>query len=318
MLARWVFRLFPPRTPTCPIEWGGTRKGLSPAAGKDRALKIDEGNQQPMPAGGVGQVICPNCAAEFSVEEPRCPYCGKLNPTGAENAYMRTLDGIKDDTEDLADDAEENFESGLRQNTGKVIVVVVAVVALLATLFLVANLLGKSEEQRELMDFQAREAFRTQYFGEFDRLYEAGDDAALSSYVWNLAEEPGFDALFSWEHSDYLWVHDDWEAIQAVSRHLEEGKGDFDDYLWSVEVALRLAGYDASDSYRYAELSPDEKERAAAYFAYAQQFLRDTLQMNDDEVAAFAEGTKDEYGDIQEEKLRQNLRERLESLGVPC
>ena len=33
-------------------------------------------------------MMCPNCGASFSEDEPRCPYCGTLNPGGAEIEYL--------------------------------------------------------------------------------------------------------------------------------------------------------------------------------------------------------------------------------------
>ena len=41
-----------------------------------------------------GQVQCFNCGAVHSVDDPRCPYCGALNPVGAEKAYMNKLDDL--------------------------------------------------------------------------------------------------------------------------------------------------------------------------------------------------------------------------------
>lgn len=264
----------------------------------------------------AGRVTCPNCGADFSAEDARCPYCGKLNPSGAEKEYMRTLDGIRDDTDDLADDAEENFEASLQRNTKRTIIIVVALVAALVALLVLQNVIGKHEERQSLEAYQAREAFRAQYFEEFDRLYEAGDDDALSEYVWNLMDDPGFEALYSWKHADYLQAHDDWEALRATTNHMQTESCSIDDYTWSVSVALRLAQLDASDSSPYATLSAEEEGRAAAYRAYAWEFLRTTLQMNDSEIASFAEGTKDAYGYIQKEKLKQDLEARLKQLGV--
>ena len=60
-----------------------------------------------------GQVKCFNCGAVHSVDDPRCPYCGALNPVGAEKAYMNELDDLKDETDQLAEDAEDDVEGSL-------------------------------------------------------------------------------------------------------------------------------------------------------------------------------------------------------------
>ncbi len=296
---------------------------------KGEALKASEHNgQSPLANQATGgpssqrmgsgsQATCSNCGAVFSTEEACCPYCGEIYPYGAEKAYMGELDSLKSATDDLDDSAEESFKDSLKQNTKRTVIVVGIVVAVLATMFLVVNCMGKNAEREELQSFQAREAFREKHFDEFDRLYEAKDDDALSVYVWSLSEEPGFDALFSWKHVGFLEVHDGWESLRLVEERIGSGKCKIDDYTWSVSLALRIAQLDGDDNNEYSRLSQDEEERAAGYRAHARKFLRNVLQMSDEEVAAFADETKDARGTIQEKELRRNLEARLRHLGTP-
>lgn len=264
--------------------------------------------------GDEAQSVCPNCGAGFPIEEARCPYCGALNPYGAERAYMGALDSIRSKTDDLDDNAEEGFKNSLKRNAKRTVAVIIVVVAALATLFLIVNCMSRGEERRDLQDFQARETFREQYFEELDRLYEAGDDDALSAYVWSLSDDPGFDALFSWNHADFLEVHDGWESLRSAEGFIKSGECGIDDYTWSVSLALRLAQLDGNSE---PKLSQDEEERAAGYRAYAWQFLREVLQMGDEEIRAFADEAKGAQGNVQEEELRRSLEVRLQQLGTP-
>ena len=263
-----------------------------------------------------GQVTCPDCGAGFSVDEPRCPYCGALNPSGAEKAYMNELAEINEDVAELADDAQEDFRASLRGNARRTVVIVVIVVAALAAMFLASNCIGKGQERHAVQEFQTRESFRAQHFDEFDRLYEAGDDDALSEYAWSLMDDPGFDALFSWEHIGLLQAHDAWEALRSTADRIGAGECKLDDYVWSVSLALRLAQFDTSDRTLGAALSPEDEKRAAVYRAYGRQFLQNVLQMSDDEIAAFADEAKDSDGYVQEKKLKHNLEVRLKQLGT--
>ena len=291
-------------------------------------MKADKTNQQPQPVkryacepigrsyAHKGRMTCPNCGADMGVEDARCPYCGELNPLGAERAYMEELDDLRDDTDDLAEDTKNDFKASLRQNAKKTVAIIIAAIAVLATLFFAANCMSKSEERQAMQSYQAREAFRARYFEEFDRLYEAGDDDALSEYVWSLLDDPGFDALSSWEHAGYLEVHDGWQALRSTANEIESGNLGLDDYAWSVTLAIRLAKLDDHDRSPTASLSAEEEKRAAGYRAYARQFLRNVLQMNDDELAAFTKAAQDAKGYIQDEKLKHNLEERLKQLGT--
>ena len=265
---------------------------------------------------GGGQVVCPNCGAGFSVEEPRCPYCSTLNPAGAEKAYMSALADIRDDTDDLADEAQDSFEDNLQRNTKRTVAVIAIVVVVLVALFSLVNCMNRGEEQQALREYQARENFRTQHFAEFDRLYEAGDDDALSVYVWSLMDDPGFEALLSWEHVGLLEAHDDWEALRSIEDDAKAGTCGIDDYTWAVSVAFRLAQLDSNSGSFYGSLSREDERRAAGYRAYAWQFLRDTLQMSEGEIMAFADECKDGQGEVQEGALKENLQVRLRELGT--
>lgn len=282
----------------------------------DADYKAERQPSSKMPDGEDKQIVCPNCGADFAVDEPRCPYCDALNPSGAEKAYMNELAEINDDVSELPDDAQESFEESLRSNTRRTVTIIVAIAAALAAMFLTFNCIGEAQERHAVQGFQARESFRSQHFDEFDRLYEAGDDDALSEHVWSLINEPGFDALYSWKHIGLLQAHDAWEALRSTENRIAAGQCKLDDYVWSVSLAMRLARFDKNDYDLAAALSPEDEKRAADYRAYGKQFLHDVLQMNDDEIAAFAEKSKDSDGYIQKEKLEHNLEVRLKQLGT--
>ena len=263
-----------------------------------------------------GQVKCPNCGAAHAADDARCPYCDALNPTGAEKAYMDELDDIKDDTDDLAENAQRDFNANVQGNAKRVALIAIVVVAVIAAMFLVANGMEKNSERQEIQSYQARESFRAEHFAELDRLYAAGDDAALSAYAWSLVDDPGFDALFSWEHIGYLEVYDDWETITFAQEEFREGKGGIDDYMWTVSLAIELARLDGNGQRTSAQLTESEEARAARYREDALTFLENTLQMNEAEVGTFAASVLDDEGSVDDGKLKRALEPRLRQLGT--
>ena len=76
-----------------------------------------------------GQVKCFNCGAVHSVDDPRCPYCGALNPVGAEKAYMNELDDLKDETDQLAEDAEDDFGDNVQSNAKRIVLIAIIAIA---------------------------------------------------------------------------------------------------------------------------------------------------------------------------------------------
>ena len=93
-----------------------------------------------------GQVKCFNCGAVHSVDDPRCPYCGALNPVGAEKAYMNELDDLKDETDQLAEDAEDDFGDNVQSNAKRIVLIVVAVVAAIAVMFFAYNCMERGDK----------------------------------------------------------------------------------------------------------------------------------------------------------------------------
>lgn len=263
-----------------------------------------------------GQVKCPNCGAVHAADDARCPYCDALNPAGAEKAYMDELDDIKDDTDELAEDAQRDFNANVQGNAKRIAIIVIVVVAVIAAAFLASNVMEKRAERQEVQSYQARESFREEHFAELDRLYAAGDDAALSAYAWSLVDDPGFDALFAWEHIAYLEVYDDWETITFAQEEFRAGKGDIDDYTWTVSLAIELARLDGNGQRTSAQLTDSEEARAARYRADGRAFLEDVLQMSGDEVDAFAASVLDSDGNVDDDELKRALEPRLRQLGT--
>lgn len=261
-------------------------------------------------------VTCPNCGAEFSSAEAKCPYCGTLNPSGAESAFMQELEGIRDETDALDDAVQRNLKADFGRSTKRVVLIVIAVIVVVASLATIAKVVNDGEEQRALHEYQVREAFRERHFATFDDLYEKGDDEALSEYVWSLTDDPGFDAVFYWSHIGYLEAYNDWEALKSTEADIEKGSLGIDDCTWAASVAIRL-GYPETISPRHSySMTKEEETRAAPYREYARGFLQSMLQMTEEETLTFVYECVDERDGIIDDKLERNLKHRLRELGT--
>ena len=47
------------------------------------------------------EIECPNCGAVFEAKEPKCPYCGHINPMGAEAKFLRDLEKTRKDMDQV-------------------------------------------------------------------------------------------------------------------------------------------------------------------------------------------------------------------------
>ncbi|MBQ9042000.1 MAG: hypothetical protein IJ111_04215 [Eggerthellaceae bacterium] len=84
---------------------------------------------------------CPNCGAGFSNTASKCPYCGALNPSGAEAAYMEQLEGLRQDTDDLDNEAMSDLKASVFSNGKSIIRVMLIVVIVIVLLVVLANCL---------------------------------------------------------------------------------------------------------------------------------------------------------------------------------
>ena len=56
-------------------------------------------------------MYCTNCGAEIDENDASCPYCGYLNPYGAERKYMKELEVIRVKTDKEEENREVNFKT---------------------------------------------------------------------------------------------------------------------------------------------------------------------------------------------------------------
>ena len=281
----------------------------------DSGRKGDSRGAESLEGGAAFQVTCSNCGATFAVEEPRCPYCGAMNEPGAEAEYMETLADIREDTDELAEEARRGFQANLRGGVKRALVITVAVVIAIAAIFFAVSTMEGNDEQRAIREYQAREVFREQHFPQMDALYDAGDADALSEYAYSLMDEPGFDAMYAWEHNGYLQTYNDYAALKLFAEESGEESVDAEDYTWAVSAALRLTLLDEIGG--SSSTLPDADEALVAdYREFAWQYLEDTLQMDEGEVATFADAARDEDGFVQRDTLMRNVESRLRELGT--
>ena len=103
----------------------------------------------------VKKVICDSCGAEFSNDEPKCPYCGTMNYDGAEKEYFEKLENVRSDMEDLKTvSAEETKKEFKKQGSfiKKVLVVALIIGLLLVGMHILSELSYERDEKEEMQE----------------------------------------------------------------------------------------------------------------------------------------------------------------------
>lgn len=254
-------------------------------------------------------MICENCGAEIDAHEKACPYCGHINPAGAEEAYMDRLEDLHENLEDLKEhgkrsDREEMGRQGRRLfRTG---LILAFVILLLISGFMAMDRfwLRSAGDEKDLIEFQKK------HFRELDELYAAGDDDATLEYMISLldSEEKGTEAIYDWKHYGYMEAF--WTYRDGVER-AEEILGE----EWTDDLAgeAMLDAFRLVDQAEHAgELPPEDRDKVRELGEKGRAFLTEVIGMTGEEAQEMYQACLDEYGYFDWFECREKCRKYLE------
>lgn len=183
------------------------------------------------------KIICRQCGAELAPGTAECPYCGSAYAPEAERAYMRRLDDIREDLDDVGDTGIEVSRTEIRRTGRRTALIIGLILAAGAALFLLFGLF----RNRENMDNRREYAWRQEHLQELDALFEAGDYDALIK-AFEDARDQGHD-LYDWEHYEFCTFWEETVAVDHTLAGLREGyftETDAEDLLY---MELRIRGF---------------------------------------------------------------------------
>ena len=79
----------------------------------------------------MDKVICPNCGAGIAANEVRCPFCGYINVTGAEEKFMRDVKKTEEDLSQIPQMQKKQLKKTLSKSS-KVIIVTIVIATVIA------------------------------------------------------------------------------------------------------------------------------------------------------------------------------------------
>ena len=110
------------------------------------------------------RIYCTNCGAWVGENEEKCPYCGMINPTGAEAAHMRRLNAIRDDMAGMEDDIEETYTRELKEKGSLALKIGIGVLIISLLLCLAAFIKLRLEERNTSREMDQEIAFERSFF----------------------------------------------------------------------------------------------------------------------------------------------------------
>ena len=146
------------------------------------------------------EIECPNCGAVFEAKEPKCPYCGHINPMGAEAKFLRDLEKTRKDMDQVDDEARKAYGTEIKKgakSTAKTVLIVGLIVLLIIGGFI---LLEKTVFNYDYKGNYADElAWQHERFIEYDIMLDGGEYEKLMEAIATDGEKHD---VWSWERYD--------------------------------------------------------------------------------------------------------------------
>lgn len=174
-------------------------------------------------------VTCENCGAEFDIHEAKCPFCGHINPYGAEEKYMQQMQDIKSNLAQVDDEQIEVIKKETKK-TGKIVLItLLSIVAVI----LVAGAILYVYTWKQIQHFESLGLYESdplkaakwndEHLADMEAMYDAGDIDGLVEYYGKLYDEGNIGAFNSWSHSFLITqIYD----LRFWTNYLEDDKLD--------------------------------------------------------------------------------------------
>lgn len=228
-------------------------------------------------------MFCSQCGSELKETDAKCPYCGALNPLGAEKAFMDQLEDIKEDTEDLGNMPVEEYQKTLKRQGKFAIKVAFLVVGIFLVVFLAFRVMVFYEESKNKEVIQNQMEFEQKYFPKLYDLYSQGDDEAVLSYLNELYEKDGSEALFQWKPIVYYIYYEEYQEVEWLWERFQEGELSQEDLSIALPYILKLAFGEVSES-DASNMKKEHLEKIEGFCEKTRSVMKEVLPVSEEEA----------------------------------
>ena len=251
-------------------------------------------------------IVCPYCAAEFSKDDAKCPFCGVMYYQGAEKAYMEHLEDVKDDLSDLQYVPEEAIKAEVK-NVGRLLKKVAIILLIIAAVIagLVYFFVQKQRKQQRV-DFLYQHA----NYPTFDEMYENGEYDALRE-MYNDALLNGKD-MWSWEHRDFISAYASaknvTEDVERLRTQEVVDAGEYASLLWDEWNVMMYLGSGELDEQEQAYIDTIKDDAVTD--------LTTRWGMSDDELQEWYERLAEDYYIITYDECKKFVKDWMKRNGM--
>ena len=249
----------------------------------------------------MNKVICPNCGAAIYENEAKCPFCGYINMTGAEEKFMRDMKQTEADMSQIPQLQKAEYKKSMSKNS-KIIFITIGIAAFVAAILFGIHMFMEhvlfSYDER---DAKAQMLWERETFPILDGMYAAGDYDGIIEFEYALYNE---NEANDTDYSLYDWEH--YYFINGYRRYC-----DVEDYIAILDRGDELSKYEAESIVYYCmwfhyreydvdnEYMPYTDEEIAILDGYrdiTDGYLFTRLGFTQQEVEELYEDALDDYG----------------------
>ncbi len=228
-------------------------------------------------------MFCSHCGSELKDTDAKCPYCGALNPLGAEAAYMDQLDDLKEDTEELGDVPIKEYQKTLKKQGKFAVKVALGVIGVCLVIFLIirGKIFYEDLQSKKIIESQMK--FEQKYFPKLNDLYQQGDDEAVLSYLNELYGEEGAEALFQWEPMVYYTYYEEYLEVEWLWERIEDGTLSQEDLIFGFPYVLKLA-FEEIPASDVRKMTEKQLETINGFCEETRKMMKEVLPISEEEA----------------------------------
>ena len=182
------------------------------------------------------KIYCTQCGAEIPPGQAQCPYCGSAYAPEAEREYMRKLDHVRSELDNVGNIGEETSRNEIDRIRRRVIRILAGILIFAAAMYGLMFFL----QTRENRDNRKEYTWQKENLPALEQLYEEGDyDALLEAYEKALEEGH---TLYDWKYSTFCEVYKSKMFVDEILQMREEGVFEETDAIMLLHHELRFRG----------------------------------------------------------------------------
>lgn len=232
-------------------------------------------------------IICSNCGAEIPADAAVCPYCGAINEKGSEKQYMNKLEDIREDVEELSDDAAVSYKAEMKKST-RIFIVTVSVIAAAVLLLFAFKYIRERMAIGVQSDSDLKEqmAWERENFPKLDELYEKKDYKSIIKYL----DDPDHGtAFYDWKHAEFIHRYGSYSRCLDNFAAVSENRAEEQDIVYYISDAV----YFTEDT-DYSYLDKEEKSLVVSYQDEISKMLESVFLVTPEEAAQIYQDSLDE------------------------